>query len=186
MVFKLEIWPQLQKVFVLIRERSCLEAVPAPWPCAQRRAVESVQLPALSAGTPQGHAGPVSPEGPPLGRGRSGREGARTGPFAGRSGTEVSCRFPVVWSVDSATWWLKEPSGARLGRWTSPRSECPAFAARWGWRPNEHKACPCSPVPNTLRISRMGFLFCELQKLWLEYGTSRRTDPAYEVPFWKT
>ena len=158
MVFKLEIWPQLRKVFVLIRERSHLEAVPAPWPCALRRAMESVQLPPLLAGAPQGRAGPVPPERPPLGRGHSGGEGACTGPFAGWSGTEVSCCFLVVWSVDNATWWLKEPLGTQLGRGTSPWSECPAFAARWGWGPSEREACPCSPFPNTLRISRMGFL----------------------------
>ena len=85
MVFKLEIWPRLWQVFVLIHERSCLEAVhteagseqcPAPCPVGGR------------------------PAGPPPGHGRSvGGGGAQSRPFAGRSGPEVSRRFPVAWSV---------------------------------------------------------------------------------------
>lgn len=92
MVFKLEIWPRLREVFVLIHERSCLEAVPGPWPCTQRQAVNNAQLPALSAGALQGlprAAGTAS----------GGGGWAQNRPFAGQSGPEVSRRFPVACSV---------------------------------------------------------------------------------------
>ena len=100
MVFKLEIWPQLQKVFALIRERSRLEAVPAPWPCAQRRAVDSVQLPALSVGAPRGCARPVPPRGLPWAESAASGRGHRAGPLLAGQGLQsaVTSLLPGLWT----------------------------------------------------------------------------------------
>lgn len=93
MVFKLEIWPRLREVFVLIHERSCLEAVPGPWPCTQRQAVNNAQLPALSAGALQGlprAAGAAS----------GGWGGHRTGPSLASQGprSTVASLLPALWA----------------------------------------------------------------------------------------
>lgn len=100
MVFKLEIWPQLPKVFILIRERSRLEAVPAPWPCAQRRAVDSVQLPALSVGAPRGRAMPVPPRGLPWATGSASGRGHRAGSLLAGQGlrSAVASLLPGLWT----------------------------------------------------------------------------------------
>lgn len=101
MVFKLEIWPQFQKVFVLICEGSRLEAVPAPGPCAQRRAVGSVQLPALSAGAPKGRAGPVPLRGLPWAAGAASGRGHVPGPSLASQGlrSAVASLLSGLWTV---------------------------------------------------------------------------------------
>ena len=84
---------------------------------------------------------------------------ASPGPWAqrrGRRGTEQAHRWPVrargqpslprcLVCGQSATWGLKEPSGAWLGRGTSSRSECPPLLPAGGGGPVNTKLAhvPC-------------------------------------------
>lgn len=103
--------------------------------------------------------------------------GAASGGWAG---TEQALHWPVrargqpsalccLLCGQSATWGLKEPSG---GGWAG--APLPGVSARpccqLGWGPVNTKLAHVPSFPNTLRISRMGLPFCELQKPGLNMG----------------